>query len=186
MPSVVPKKLSATSINCGIFQGDTLSSLLFCIALNPLSLLLDPLAGYQMRAAGQLNHLLYMDDLKLFAGSDALLEALLHTVHMFSEDVRLTFGLDKCAKLSVLRGKLNPTGDVTLPAGVKIRELSVGETYKYLGVFEAEGLDCSRSKKLILETYLKHLSLVWKLYLIGPHKVRATNSFCVSILSYGF
>jgi len=86
----------------------------------------------------------------------------------------------------VLRGKLNPTGDVTLPAGVKIRELSVGETYKYLGIFEAEGLDCSRSKKLILETHLKHLSLVWKLYLSHPRKVRATNSFCVPILSYGF
>ena len=127
-----------------------------------------------------------MDDLKLFAGSDAHLEILLRTVHMFSDDVRLTFGLDKCAKLSVLRGKLNPTGDVALPAGVKIRELSVGETYKYLGLFEAEGLDCSRSKKLILETYLKRLSLVWRSLLSGPRKVRATNSFCVPILSYGF
>jgi len=76
---------------------------------------------------------------------------------MFSEDVQLTFRLDKCAKLSVLRGKLNPTGDVTLPAGVKIRELSIGETYKYLGIFEVKGLDCNRSKKLILETYLKSL-----------------------------
>ena len=73
--------------------------------------------------------------------------------------------MDKCAKLSVLRGKLNATGDVTFPAGVKIRELPVGETYKYLGLFEAEGLDCSRSKKLILETYLKRLSLIWKSYL---------------------
>jgi len=44
----------------------------------------------------------------------------------------------------------------------------------------------SRSKKLILETYLKHRSLVWKSYLSGLHKVRATNSFCVPIMSYGF
>jgi len=101
---------------------------------------------------------------------------------MFSDDVQLTFGLDKYAKLSVLRGKLNPTGDVALPTGVKIRELSVGKTYKYLGLIEAEGLDCSRSKKLILETHLKHLSLVWRSFLSGPCKVRATNSFCVPIL----
>ena len=104
------------------------------------------------------DHLLYMDDLKLFAGSDAQLEVLSRTVHMFSDDVGLTFGLDKCAKLSVLRGRLNPSVDVVLPAGVRIRELSVGEAYKYLGLFEAEGLDCSRSKKLIVETYLQRLS----------------------------
>ena len=113
------------------------------------------------------DHLLYMDDLKLFAGSDARLEVLLRTVHMFSDDV----------------GQLNPSVDVVLPAGVRIRELSVGEAYKYLGLFEAEGLDCSRSKKLIAETYLQRLSLIRKSYLSGPHKVRVTNSFCVPILS---
>jgi len=39
---------------------------------------------------------------------------------------------------------------------------------------------------LILQEYLKHLSLIWKLSLSGPCKVRATNSFCVPVLSYGF
>ena len=126
-----------------------------------------------------------MDDLKLFAGSDIHLETLLRTVHMFSADMGLTFGLDKCAKLSVVRGKLKPAGDAVLLAGINIGELSVGETYKYLGLFEAEGLDCSGSKT-ILEVYLKRLSLIWKSYLSGPRKVRATNSFCVPLLSYGF
>ena len=41
------------------------SPLLFCIVLTPLSLLLDHLDGYHTRVAGQLDHLLYMDDLKL-------------------------------------------------------------------------------------------------------------------------
>jgi len=62
-----------------------------------------------------------------------------HCAHV-SEDVQLTFGLDKCAKLSVLRGKLNPTGDVTLPAGVKIRELSVGKTYNTWASLKPKGL----------------------------------------------
>ena len=76
--------------------------------------------------------------------------------------------------------------DAVLPAGVNIRELSVGETYKYLGLFEAEGLDCGGSKKMILQAYLKRLSLIWKSYLSGPRKVRTNNSFCVPLLSYGF
>ena len=113
-----PREISATSVRCGIFQGDTLSPLLFCITLTPLSLLLDHLDGYHTKVAGQLNHLLYMDDLKLFTGSDRHLETLLRTVHMFSADVGLTFGLDKCAKLSVVRGKFKPAGDAVLPAGI--------------------------------------------------------------------
>ena len=37
-----------------------------------------------------------------------------------------------------------------------------------------------------MQEYLKRLALVWKSSLSGPCKVRATNSFCVSLLSYGF
>ena len=160
MPDSAPKELSTTFVRCGLFQGDTLSPLLFRITLTSLSLLLD---GYNTKVPGRLNHLLYMDDLKLYARSDTHLEALLCTVHMFSADVGLIFGLDKCAKLSVVRGKLKPSSDVVFPAGVNIRELSVGEMYKYLG-----------------------LSLIWKSYLSGSRKVRATNLFCVLLLSYNF
>lgn len=155
MSGSAPQELLATSVRCGIFQGDTLSPLLFCIALTPLSLLLDHLDGYHTKVAGHLNHLLYMDNLKLFARSDTHLETLLRTVHMFSADVGLNFGLDKCAKLSVIRGRSKPSGDAVLPTGLNIRELSVGETNKYLGLFEAEGLDCCGSKERILEAYLK-------------------------------
>ena len=86
----------------------------------------------------------------------------------------------------MVRGKLKPSGDVVLHAGVNIRKLSVGETYKHLHLFEAEGLFCGGSKRMILKAYLKKLFLIWKSYLSGPHKVRATNSFCVPLLSYGF
>ena len=40
--------LSEVSVKCGIFQGDTLSPLLFCLALNPLSYLLYNLKGYKI------------------------------------------------------------------------------------------------------------------------------------------
>ena len=69
-------------------------------------MLLDSMDGYQVMGGKQMNHMLYMDDLKLFAKSDAQLERILRTVHMFSHDVCLSFGLDKCAKCSVIRGRL--------------------------------------------------------------------------------
>ena len=129
------------------FPRGSLSPLLFCIALNPLNILLSNLSGYQATPSKQINHLLYMDDLKLFAKSDTQLEILLRTVHMFSDDVCLSFDLDKCAKLSVSRGKIGQSGPMTLSHDVDIHELNVGECYKYLGVFESEGLDCDESKR---------------------------------------
>ena len=47
-----------------------------------------------------------MDDLKLFAKDDKNLEEMLQLIKKFSEDIGMTFGLDKCAKVSFKRGKL--------------------------------------------------------------------------------
>ena len=148
-------------------------------------MLLHPMSGYQATSDRQINHMLYMDDLKLFAKCDIQLNTLLRTVHMFSCDVCLSFGLDKCARCSVSRGKVVSSDDIPLPDGSSIRQLNVGETYKYLGFFEAEGLDCVKSKKLIMDSYHRRLRLVWNSLLSGPRKTRATNSFCVPLLSYG-
>jgi len=58
-------------IKCGIFQGDCLSPLLFCIALNPLSeLIKDTSYGYKLKCNLLVQHLLYMDDLKLYAKNE--------------------------------------------------------------------------------------------------------------------
>ena len=54
------------NIKKGIFQGDSLSALLFCISLIALSLELNFLGyGYKIRTE-RITHLFYMDDLKLF------------------------------------------------------------------------------------------------------------------------
>jgi hypothetical protein len=59
-------------INRGIFQGDTLSPLLFCIALIPLTNELNrSKCGYQVYGTERkINHLIYMDDLKLIGRSE--------------------------------------------------------------------------------------------------------------------
>jgi hypothetical protein len=59
-------------IQCGIFQGDSLSPLLFCICLIPLTEQLNSLnTGYEEHTTKtKISHLLYMDDLKLIAKSE--------------------------------------------------------------------------------------------------------------------
>ena len=60
-------ELSEVDIKRGIFQGDFLSSLVFVLALIPLSLILRKVkAAYDFSGSKEkINHLLFMNDLKL-------------------------------------------------------------------------------------------------------------------------
>ena len=48
-----------------------------------------------------INHLLFMVDLKLYGSNKNQLDSLTQTVRIFSEDIRMKFGLDKCAILEM-------------------------------------------------------------------------------------
>ena len=63
------ESLGNVKIRRGISQGDSLSPLLFVIALIPLTYILQKSRpGYEFAKNGEkINHLLYMDDLKLYA-----------------------------------------------------------------------------------------------------------------------
>ena len=76
------------NINSGIFQGDSLSPILFCVTLIPLSKLLHNTGyGYEIYD-NTIEHLFHMDDLKLLAENDQHLQGLLNIVKKLSDDIR--------------------------------------------------------------------------------------------------
>ena len=79
------KLLGEVDIRRGIFQGDSLSPLLFVLCMVPLTWLLRRTkAGYECNNKGfKLNHLLFMDDLMFFAKSKNQIDSLVQTVHIF-------------------------------------------------------------------------------------------------------
>ena len=76
-------KLREVDIRRGIFQGDSLSPLLFVWCMVPLTCLLRRAkTGYEWINKGfKLNYFLFMDDLKLFAKSKKQIYSLVQAVH---------------------------------------------------------------------------------------------------------
>ena len=113
------------NIKSGIFQGDSLSPLLFCMALALLSpLLQESGCGYEIQGQ-KINQLFFMDDLKTYAKDDNQQAGLLTVVTKFSDDIRMEFGLEKCAK-ATFKEKLTETSDLKLDTDTCIGELDQG------------------------------------------------------------
>jgi hypothetical protein len=83
-------------INRGIFQGDSLSLLLFCIALIPLTHKLNRSGcGYQVPGSERkISHLLYMDDLELMGKNEELRDDI-RIAETFSNHIKMEFGSEK-------------------------------------------------------------------------------------------
>ena len=75
------------------------SPLVFVLALTPLSLILRKTnAAYEFSESKEkINHLLFVDDLRLYNRSEKGLDSLVQTVCVFSEDIGMEFGIEKCA-----------------------------------------------------------------------------------------
>ena len=79
--------LAEIPIKRGMFQGDALLPLLFVIAVIPLTQILRTAnPGHEFLIGETINHLLFMDDLMLYAKSKRVLDSLVQTVRISSED----------------------------------------------------------------------------------------------------
>ena len=66
------------------------------------------------------------------------MDSLVQTVLVFSEDIGMEFGIEKCAMLVMEKGKIVKSAGIELPDGKVIKSLQEGESYKYLGFLEAD------------------------------------------------
>ena len=177
--------LGEVNIKSGIFQGDTLSPLLFVVAMIPLSLILRKEdMGYRWGEHGRkINHLLFMDDLKLFGKDMEEVEKLCQTVHKFSQDIGMKFGLDKCAVLELKNGVRERCDGVVLPDGGMMQDVDENG-YKYLGVLEAGGMMVKEMKEKVRKEYVRRVRAVAGSGLTGGNLVGAVNAWAVSVIRY--
>lgn len=179
----------AVHIRRGIFQGDSLSPLWFCMAVNPLSQMLESSDyGYIIRKSPtlKLSHLLYMDDLKLYASGPEQLQGQLELVSAFSKAIHMEFGIDKCAFIHCKKGVIQDSEEITLTDQSRFSPLAEGSTYKYLGIEQALKTDGSSMKKKVENAFLKRLNAVLKTQLYSKNKITAINLWVAPIVWHTF
>ena len=173
-------------INSGIFQGDSLSPLLICLALTPLSYELNDTGyGYKIRE-GRINHLFFMDALKLYGKNNKELHGLLCTVKKFSDDIGMKFGLDKCAKPTFIRGRLTSTSGIKLNEDTTIRQLDQEETYKYLGIDKGDGIQHAKMNEKIRKECYRRVRAILHTELNEKNKLEVINTIAIPVVTYSF
>ena len=169
------EELGEVNVKRGIFQGRSLSPLFFK-KVN---------ACHKWgKKEYKLNHLLFMDDLKLYAKSEEQTNTLVRTMYAFSTDIGMEFGINKCEILTMKRGKIVKSEGIKLPDGYVMQQVGQ-EGYTYLGIIELAKIKETEIKEKITNEYKRRQRLILNSKLNGRNKVTAINTWAVAIFRYG-
>ena len=142
-------------------------------------------AGYKLsRSQEKINHLMYMDDIKLFTKNKKELETLIHAVRIYCQDIRMKFGIEKCTMLVMKSGKQHLTSRMELPNQDKIRMLREKDTYKYLGILEADTIKQVEMKEKIKKEYLRRTRKLLETKLCSRNLIKGINTCTVPLVRY--
>ena len=167
-------------------DNNALLPFLLIIAMMPLNHILRKCtAGYKLRRSKEkINHLMYMEGIKLFAKKEKELETLIHVVRIYSQDIGMEFGIEKFAMLVMKSGKRHMTDGMELPNHDKIRALREEETYKYLGILEVDTIKQVEMKDKIRKEYIRRTRKLLETKLSSRNLIKGINTWDVPLIRY--
>ena len=181
------RSIEETKIQIGIFQRDaftihnshdTLTTYNSHDATEPNTQKMHcRIQTYQITREDQ--SLIYMDGIALFAKNEKELETFIRTVRVYNQYIGMEFGIEKCAMNS---GKRHMTDGMELPNQDKIRTHRENETYKYLGILEADTIKQVQMKEKIRKEYLRRKLLETKLS--SRNLIKGINTWAVPLVRY--
>ena len=135
------ENLGEVNIRRGIFQADSVTIVICCVSVTTYTYLKRCCTRISFcKQQKKVSQLLFKDDLKLYASTEKSLESLIQTVRVFSNDIGMEFGVEKCAVLTKEKGKMANSDGIVLLNKTKMKGLTEGDSYKYLGVIQADGM----------------------------------------------
>ena len=97
-------------------------------------------------------------------------------MRIFSEDIGMVFGIQKCAMVKLIRGQIVESSGIALPNGAEIRSLEQSEEYKYLGILQSDDTKNKEMKQTTKKEYFRRVRKVLKASLNGKNTIESINS----------
>jgi hypothetical protein len=117
--------------------------------------------GYQVHGIERkISLLVYMDDLKLLGRNENDLENEIKIVHTISKYINMNFGLEKCARICLKRGRVQSKMHIGSTFENDVKELDPRKAYKYLGIEESFDIQHKNEKEKLKKEYSRRLKLV--------------------------
>ena len=110
------------------------TNVICCVSVTFYTLRDTPEGYYFESNRWEVIHLLFTDDLKLYASHKMSLESFIQAVRVFSYDMGREFELEKCAVLTMKKGKMANKDGIALLNKTTMKGLKQGDSYKYFVV----------------------------------------------------
>ena len=171
----------------GLPQGDSLCLRLFTICLNAISWKLKATEGYRLSKPidTKVTHLLYIDDLKIFAASAPKLNSVMKSARSAGNDIGLDWNPKKCSVVHIKRGlKAEDAESLAFDEASVMKCLEEEAQYKLLGVLESKRQEDQIAFKLAAEVYLNRISMILSSPLYDFNRIVASNQYALTALTY--
>ena len=94
-----------------------------------------------------INHIMYTNNTKGFSLNEKELKSLKQTIRIYSQDIGMEFGNEKCAMLIMKSGKRKTAEEIEQSNLERIWWLGEKENYKFFGILEADTIKQAEMKK---------------------------------------
>ena len=103
---------------------------------------------------------------------------------VFSYGIGMEFGVEKCAVLTMKKGKMANSDGIALLSKTTMKGLKEGDNYKYLGVIQADGMKHHEMKEKFKTEYYRRVRKILETKLICGNIIAGINLRAISLLRY--
>ena len=132
-----------------------------------------------------MTHLLYIDDLKIFAASVPKLNTVIKSARSATQDIGLDWNPKKCSVVHIKRGVIVEDAEsLAFDEASVIKCLEEGDQYKFLCVLESTRQEDQIAFKLAAKVYRNRMSIIWSSPLSDFNRIVASNQYALPALTY--